>query len=330
MRVRRQEEDQSYTASSVPDAFFFERNRALPEPPLAIGRECGFADRVKPVSWIFFSLLFATARGQEAPAPGPPLATIKPGIRTTVRFTDSPPQSSDPVQVRYRLMAAEEPPAYDVSKESFEILLPVGWDGKSGLGLFIWIHSGDSPQIPKEWEKILTKHQLVFIGANRSGNPRNVFDRIRLAVDANHNVRQQLPIDGRRVYVSGFSGGSRVASMLGVAWGEMFSGTICCMGVNFYTDVAAPDGKVYGLSYLPDEDLLPLVKKSCRFALVTGEKDFNRANTLGAFENGFEKEGFAHARVFEIPGHGHNPPPADWLDQALSFVDEGKSTSPAP
>jgi len=319
-----------YTAAPVPDAIFFERNRALSEALLAIGWETGFAGRVRTILWLLFPLLFVAARGQETPAPGPPLSELKPGVRTTVRFTESPPQSADPVQVRYRLMAAEDPPAYDVSKESYECLLPAGWDGKSPLGLFIWIHSGDSPQIPKEWEQILTKHQLVFIGANRSGNPRNVFDRIRLAVDANHNVRQQLPIDGRRVYVSGFSGGSRVASMLGVAWGEMFSGTICCMGVNFYTDVAAPDGKVYGLSYLPDEELLPLVKKSCRFALITGEKDFNRANTLGAFENGFEKEGFAHARVFEVPGHGHSPPPADWLDQALSFVDEGKRSTPAP
>lgn len=321
---------QYYTAAPFPEAIFFMRNRALSEALLAIGRETGFAGRVRPFPWLLFSLLLVTARGQETPVPGPPLPELKPGVRTTVRFTESPPQSGDPVQVRYRLMAAEEPPAYDVSKESYEILLPADWDGKAPLGLFIWIHSGDAPQIPKEWEKILTKHQLVFIGANRSGNPRNVFDRIRLAVDANHNVRQQLPIDGRRVYVSGFSGGSRVASMLGVAWGEMFSGTICCMGVNFYTDVAAPDGKVYGLSYLPDEELLPLVKRSCRFALVTGEKDFNRANTLGAFENGFQKEGFAHARVFEIPEHGHSPPPADWIDQALSFVDEGKRNTTAP
>lgn len=291
----------------------------------------GFAGQVKALSGLISALLLATAlHGQEAASPDRPLPELEPGVWSTVRFRESPPQSADPIQVRYRLMAAEDPPAYDVAKESYRILLPGDWDGKSPLGLFIWIHAGDTPQIPEEWEKILTKHQLVFIGANRSGNPRNIFDRIRLAVDANHNVRQQLPIDGRRVYVSGFSGGSRVASMLGVAWGEMFSGTICCMGVNFYTDVAAPDGKVYGLSYLPDEDLLPLVKKHCRFALVTGEKDFNRPNTLGAFENGFEKEGFAHARVFDIPGQGHSLPPAAWLDQAISFVDEGKRTAPAP
>jgi predicted esterase len=241
---------------------------------------------------------------------GIPHLRLIPGQRGTIRFTESPIQSSDPVQVRYRIMAAEDPPPYDVSKETYEILLPEG--------------CGNSPSIPRGWDEVLARHGIIFIGATNSGNRRNIFDRIRLAIDANHNLRQRFAIDGRRVYVSGFSGGSRIASMLGVAWGDMFSGTICCMGVNFYTDVEAPDGKVYGLSYLPNEELLPLVKKACRFSLITGEKDFNLPNTKGAFENGFQKEAFENVQLLEIPGHGHKPPPADWLDKAIRFLDEGK------
>ncbi len=251
-------------------------------------------------------------------------AKIVPGKRSEIRFSESPPQSSDPVRVRYRLMAAEDPPAYDVTKESFEILLPEGYKPDEPHGLFIWINAGDSPAIPKEWEAVLAKHKLIFVGAKKSGNKRNIFDRVRLAIDANHNIRQLYKIDGRRVYVSGFSGGSRVASMLGVAWGDMFSGTICCMGVNFYTDLNAPDGKVYGLSYIPNEQLLPMVKKACRYSLITGEKDFNLANTQAAFENGLKKEGFANAQILEVPDHGHKPPPAEWMEKAIRFLDEGK------
>lgn len=221
-------------------------------------------------------------------------------------------------------MASEQPGAYDVSKESYEILLPENWNDREPHGLFIWISAGNTPKIPKEWEPVLAKHRLIFIGAQNSGNRRDIFDRIRLAIDANHNVRQRYSVDGRRVYVSGFSGGSRVASMLGVAWGDMFSGTICFMGVNFYTDVKAPDGKVYGLNYLPSEQLLPIVKQACRYSLITAEKDFNLANTQGVYENGFVKEGFQNVQLFEVPGHGHKMPPADWLDKAIQFVDEGK------
>jgi predicted esterase len=249
---------------------------------------------------------------------------VTPGTRSIIQFSESPLQSSDPEQIRHRLMASEQPGAYDVSKESYEILLPENWNDREPHGLFIWISAGNTPKIPKEWEPVLAKHRLIFIGAQNSGNQRDIFDRIRLAIDANHNVRQRYSVDGRRVYVSGFSGGSRVASMLGVAWGDMFSGTICCMGVNFYTDVKAPDGKVYGLSYLPSEQLLPIVKQACRYSLITAEKDFNLANTQGVYENGFVKEGFQNVQLFEVPGHGHKMPPADWLDKAIQFVDEGK------
>lgn len=270
------------------------------------------------------AMMSSSGQAQEKKATADPFAHLEPGKRGEVQFAESPIQSSDPIQVRYRLMAAETPPPYDVAKETYEVILPEGYRKNQAYGLFIWIHSGDAPQIPKPWEAILAKHDLIFIGAKNSGNRRNVFDRIRLAIDANHNARQWLKIDGRRVYVSGFSGGSRVASMLGVAWGDMFSGTICCMGVNFYTDVEAPDGKVYGTSFLPDEELLPLIKPACRYSLITGSKDFNLPNTQGAYENGFRKEGFQHVQLLEVPDHGHQPPPAEWLEKAITFLDEGK------
>ncbi len=145
-----------------------------------------------------------------------------------------------------------------------------------------------------------------------------------MAVDASLNLRDLYNVDGRRVYVSGFSGGARVASMLGVAYGEMFSGTVSFMGVNFYTDTRAPDGKTYPLDYIPDDQVLELAKKFCRYAFVTGSKDPNRPNTLGVLENGFKKEGFANAQVFDIPGQGHAPPAAEWLKKALDYLDEGK------
>ena len=49
---------------------------------------------------------------------------VTPGTRSIIQFSESPLQSSDPEQIRHRLMASEQPGAYDVSKESYEILLP--------------------------------------------------------------------------------------------------------------------------------------------------------------------------------------------------------------
>ena len=247
----------------------------------------------------------------------------KAGERGVVKFTESPPQSAQPEQVKFRLSAAEDPGPYDVSKEEFEVIVPEGYAKDKPHGLLIWIGAG-GPGIPKEWEAVLADNDIIYVAARNSGNKRDIFDRMRMAIDANHNMRKLYNIDGRRAYVSGHSGGARVASMLGVCWAEMFSGTICFMGVNFYTDLAAEDGKLYRLSYIPHEDVLPLAKKHCRYVLVTGEKDFNRPNTRAAFESGFKKEKFEAVHLIDVPGQGHGLPGPRWLGEAIDFVDEGK------
>jgi len=251
-------------------------------------------------------------------------ADPKPGEHTTITFSESPPHS-EALEVKIRLSAAETPPAYDVKKEAFDILLPKNYRDGDPHGLFIWISAGDKPSIPGEWEPVLAAKKLIFIGAHKSGNPRSVFDRMRLAIDANFNVRKLASIDPARVIVSGFSGGARVASMLGVCYADIFPATICCMGVNFYTDVATPDGKqTFRLGYLPHEDFVKMAKADCRYVLITGEKDFNLPNTQAVFANGFQKEGFQAVEMFNIPAQGHSPPTAGWLKKAIEFIDARK------
>ncbi|MEM7012035.1 MAG: hypothetical protein AAF585_11185 [Verrucomicrobiota bacterium] len=265
-------------------------------------------------SFVCFFSPFALLHAQQLP---------KHGERGVIKFAESPPQFAIPEQVKFRLSAVEDPGEYDVAREEFEVLAPADYDPKKPHGLFIWIGAG-GPGIPKGWDEIFAKHNIIVIAARNSSNRRNIFDRVRMAIDANVNMRELYNIDGRRVYVSGHSGGARVASMLGVAWGEMFSGTVCFMGVNFYTDLPAEDGKVYGLSYLPDEEVLALAKQYCRFALVTADKDFNLANTRAAFEQGFKKEGFKSVEIFEVPNHGHGVPGPEWLEKTIEYLDEGK------
>lgn len=270
-------------------------------------------------AFAFFGCQIILAGAENAPLP------VSPGSRGTLTIPESPVQS-DAGQLKLRLHAVEVPPAYDVSKETFDLVVPESCKSADPHGLFIWISASNAAVVPKDWEAVLAAKKLIFVGARNSGNPRNIFDRMRMAIDANVHLRTLYKIDGRRVYVSGFSGGSRVASMLGVCYAEMFSGTICCMGVNFYTDVTAEDGKTYGLSYIPDDEVAALAKKFCRYALITAERDFNRANTRAVFQ-AFQKEGYAHVHLLEVPVAAHQLPPAAWLGKALDHLDEGKMGS---
>jgi hypothetical protein len=250
----------------------------------------------------------------------PPFA---PGVHE-VRFTESALQSNAD-EVKARLSAAEDPKPYDITKERFQLLVPKNYRPEEAWGLFIWISASDKPSIPADWEPVLAARKLLFVGAYNSGNPRSIFDRMRMAIDANVGMRKRYRIDERRVYISGFSGGARVSSMLGVAFADLFTGAIPFMGVNFYTDLPAENGKTFGLNYIPDDEVLAIAKKKCRYVLVTGEKDFNRINTRAAEEHGFRKEGFTSVLLLDVPGQAHAPPKAEWLDKGLDFLDTGKA-----
>ncbi len=247
---------------------------------------------------------------------------LKPGTWGTIQFQESVPLGS-PEQLKMRMSSATYPGDFDVSQEMYDILVPKGYRKSQPHGLFIWISAGDNVSLPKDWEKVLDDKKLIAIGARKSGNQRAVPDRMRLAIDANHNLRSLFTVDDARVYVSGFSGGSRVASMLGVTYADMFTGALCFMGTNFYTPTFDAKKEVYPARYLPNAEILAMAKQDCRYVLVTGEKDFNLANTQAALA-GFQEQQFKAVELLNIPGQGHQPPAAQWLKKGIEFLDGGK------
>lgn len=235
-------------------------------------------------------------------------------------FDKSPPHC-DRDEIKARFHAKEEAGPYDVSKEKFRLVIPKTYSHKARWGLFVYINADASANIPGEYAAILEKHKLIAVSPYKSGNERNLFDRFRLAIDANFNLTRRFNIDPDRVYVSGISGGARVASMLAVAYADLFSGAIPFCGVNFYTDIPSDPGKAWPPDYIPVEPALKIAKSEGRFVLVTGEKDFNLKNTKAVYELGFKKEGFKHALLLEVPGLGHQPPSAEWFEKGLDFLD---------
>ncbi len=238
-----------------------------------------------------------------------------------VTFDKSPPHC-DADEIKARLHSKEDAGPYDVTKEKWKLVVPKTYAHAAKWGLFVYINADDSANIPGGYEAILEKHKLIGVSAYKSGNERNVFDRFRLAIDANFNLSKRFNIDGSRVYVSGISGGGRVAIMLAVSYADLFSGGIPFCGANFYTDIPSEPGKAWPRSYIPVEPALKIAKSTGRFVLVTGEKDFNLKNTRAVYELGFKKEGFKHAMVLEVPGMGHTSPPAESLDKGLDFLDK--------
>lgn len=180
---------------------------------------------------------------------------VKKLVRRDVRFNQSAPYS-DETNITRHFGYKVELPKYEVTNEVFEIRIPEALSTNESSGLLVWISPNDSPSIPGEWDEELQKHRLLFVSAHRSGNSRHPVDRFRLALDAVCNMCRRYKVDRQRIYIGGFSGGARIASMLGVGFADIFTGTLCFCGVNFYTDVPAADGKYYPATFTPDPGVL--------------------------------------------------------------------------
>jgi hypothetical protein len=243
--------------------------------------------------------------------------------QSDVVFHEAAPESSNS-ELKRRFHATKTPPAYEIAKERFRVVVPESYRHDAlAWGLFVWVDPSPHPNLASDWAHVLAEKKLLFVAAYNTGNSRNLFDRCRLAIDAVHNMKKRFHIDGDRVYVSGLSGGGRVSSMLGVACADVFTGAFPIVGASFYKPI--PTGKpneVWPSLYQPEASILAQAKGRNRYVLLTGEKDFNRENTLGVYNDGFKADGFHHVLYLDVPGLGHERPPSDWLAKGITFLDD--------
>jgi hypothetical protein len=146
--------------------------------------------------------------------------------RSDVHFARSAPYAT-PKEINRRLGISAGGGRYALAAEKFQVIVPGTFATNVTYGLLVWISPGDAPGIPVTWEAELAKGQLLFVGAYKSGNQRLISERVRLALEAVFNMSQMYRIDTNRIYIAGFSGGGRVAGMVGTGYSDIFAGTIC-------------------------------------------------------------------------------------------------------
>jgi tetratricopeptide (TPR) repeat protein len=215
-----------------------------------------------------------------------------------------------------------EPTApWSITGESFEAYVPEpevpesASSGASGeaaadrpYGLFVWISPTPRGGLTdREMTAVLDSERMIWIGANDSGNTRPRADRIRLALAAAHGLRATYPIDPERVYVGGYSGGGRMASLLAIHFPDVFTGGVYFMGVDFYRHVAKTDqpGTQWGgVLEPPTPAARGILEGRSRFVFITGTHDFNRAQTY-AYRDQYLADGLERVTLIEIPDVGH-------------------------
>ena len=152
----------------------------------------------------------------------------------------------------------------DLAQERFTLYVPPT-QPPQGYGLMVFVSPSETQRVPPGWTSVLDRFGIIFVAAQRSGNDQSVFGRREpLALLAAANVMAQYKVDPDRVFVSGFSGGSRVAMHLTLGYPDIFRGALLNAGSDPIGDNQAP---------LPPKDLLALFQARSRIVYVTGDKD---------------------------------------------------------
>ncbi|MGD0189731.1 MAG: PHB depolymerase family esterase [Rhizomicrobium sp.] len=152
----------------------------------------------------------------------------------------------------------------DLVNERFVLYVP-STPPPAGFGLLVFVPPWDAAKMPDEWAQVFDQYAMIYVSAVRSGNDASVLGRREpLALLAEQNVVKRYPVDPSRIYISGFSGGSRVAMRLALAYPDVFRGAILNAGSDPVGNQTIP---------LPARDLFSRFQESSTLVYVTGAND---------------------------------------------------------
>ena len=200
--------------------------------------------------------------------------------------------------------ATYEGPVAPDEELNFEVRVPDN-DSDTAAGALVYISPNASGAMPHEWASVLDTLNLVWVGANESGNEIVVARRAALALMGREVAALAGPVDRSRIYLSGFSGGGRVASMMVLLYPTEFSGGLFICGAN--ASGPAPDDQARLIAPL-------------RFVFLTGTDDFNCADTEFAYGS-FVAAGLGEPTLTVIDGLEHGLPGATDFRSALQVLD---------
>jgi len=153
----------------------------------------------------------------------------------------------------------------DPAKERFVIYVPSGAPGPAGYALLVFVPPWEDARLPSGWAPVLDRYGVIFVSPARAGNTENVLGRrVPLALMAEANITERYPVDPRRVYIGGFSGGARVALRVALGYPDVFSGALLNAGSDPIGGTTDP---------IPPRELFLRFQDSTHLVYFSGEND---------------------------------------------------------
>jgi pimeloyl-ACP methyl ester carboxylesterase len=205
----------------------------------------------------------------------------------------------------------------DLAKERFLVYVPSAappWP--RGFALLVFVPPSDQDHLPFGWASQLEHHGVILVIPAAAGNTEAVLSRrVPLALSAEENIVRQYPVDRQRIYIGGFSGGSRVALRIALGYPDVFHGALLEAGSD-------PLGRGYPL---PPRDLFRRFQSSSHLVYVTGDRDTAHLASDASSLQSMRKWCVFNVESDEMAGVGHEVMSSEAFGQALARL-----LTPAP
>jgi len=172
-------------------------------------------------------------------------------------------------------------------------------------GVLVFVSANDSGDLPAAWAPVLDARHLLWISADGYGNAQLAAKRVLVGLMAARLAQRFLPPGTQRVYVSGFSGGGRVASMCITRFPRYFNGALFIAGADFA---------------MPDDSAAASRVAARRLVFLTGNRDFNQREMKNVHRR-YREAGVSATLLMDERGFGHELASAGQLDTAIAFLD---------
>ncbi|MGH8291363.1 MAG: hypothetical protein ACREV7_20600 [Steroidobacteraceae bacterium] len=243
-----------------------------------------------------------------------------------VRRLLSPLAQESVREILARTHKALSPYPLDLAQQRFLVYVPSAAPPPNGYALLVFVPPWEQASLPFGWSLQLDHYGVIFVTPARAGNAQAVLSRrVPLALAAEENIVREYPVDRKRIYIGGFSGGSRVALRIALGFPDIFHGALLNAGAD-PLGVADPWG---GPDTLPSRDLFLRFQRSSRLIYVTGELDTeNLASDASSVQSMREQ------CVFDVDTHethdaGHELMSPEAFGQALAQLLNPAPSDPA-
>ena len=257
------------------------------------------------------------------------------GLQRDVVFTDYSPLSRSAELIRRLLSplnalrvnqmsaqpghAMREQPL-DLAHEQFVVYVPAAAPSQ-GYALLVFVPPWEEATVPPKWISALDHHGMIYVSAANSGNDADVLDRrVPLALLAAQNIIKRYPIDPQRIYIGGFSGGSRVAERIALGYPDLFHGTLLMAGSDTIGNAQLT---------LPPSALFQQFQDITRLVYLTGQQDDAHLDMDRQSQQSMRDWCVFHVATVAAPWSGHEVATPAPLNHALDVLDKPVQPDPA-